>query len=193
MTEGLDDLPEIEPEEKDLVTEPEGDQTDGEGSDSTDNELPDDLDTEDAGSGLRIRARDLAVSQIGVGESPLGSNCQPYSRYFGAGCDYWCVYFLSWAFDRAGNQDRRVPWSASSSRGVYDWGRANNMLASVPASGDILILRDFSHSAIVRGVDQQGGAMNTIDGNWSNKVLQVSGRNFRQTGYYFVRVNLATV
>jgi hypothetical protein len=192
MDENIDSLPEDQADEKDLLTEPEGAQTDGVISDGDLDGL-DETVAEDAGSALRLKARDYAQSQVGVMESPANSNCQPYSKYFGVGCDFWCGYFVSWAFDRAGNKDHRVPWPAGSSKGIYDWGMAHKMLASVPASGDIMIFADFSHCAIVRGVDQQGGAVITVDGNWSNGVRDVSGRNFRHQHYYFVRVNLASV
>src|SRR5215218_6339467 len=51
----------------------------------------------------------IARSQLGTGERPLGSNCNPYGP-----CVQWCSLFVSWVWKRAG-----VPLSGSTAAYAY--------------------------------------------------------------------------
>jgi hypothetical protein len=145
--------------------------------------------------GYNALLRAIEQYNAGARENPPGSNCQGYSRYFGAGCVAWCGFFISWCFDTSasGNRDRRVPWSSPGlTRSIYDWGRTNGALVSTPRSGDIHIHGDMSHSGIVRGANSATGAFTSIDGNWSDRVSYITNRNARgdrySSRYFFVRV-----
>jgi CHAP domain len=74
----------------------------------------------------------IARSQLGTGESPPGSNCNPYGP-----CVQWCSLFVSWVWKRAG-----VPLTGSTaayaySGSLYLWteAREGGPLA-VPTLGD---------------------------------------------------------
>ena len=73
----------------------------------------------------------LARSQLGTGESPPGSNCNPYGP-----CVQWCGLFVSWVWKRAG-----VPMEGSTatyaySGSIYTWAEAHeNDPFAVPSLG----------------------------------------------------------
>lgn len=52
----------------------------------------------------RDRIIKVARSQIGVKESPPGSNMTQYNKWYGAGPNPWCAYFVSWVLAQAGHQ-----------------------------------------------------------------------------------------
>ena len=43
----------------------------------------------------------VAASQIGVKESPAGSNRSKYGKWFGLNGVPWCAIFLDWCFEHA--------------------------------------------------------------------------------------------
>jgi hypothetical protein len=76
--------------------------------------LADEEDEGEAASGPPVsrhvrRALKLAVSQKGIRETPQGRNCNPYSKYFGFGCQFWCADFVSFCLAKTSNQDKKVP------------------------------------------------------------------------------------
>src|SRR5215218_10846400 len=74
----------------------------------------------------------IARSQLGTGENPPGSNCNPYGP-----CVQWCSLFVSWVWKRAG-----VPMEGSTatyaySGSIYKWAEAHEGGPfAVPAPGD---------------------------------------------------------
>lgn len=64
----------------------------------------------------------LTAQQIGITESPRGSNCQKFSRELGRPCEKWCQDGLVWVADQVG---LALPSrSASTSVQVQAWKRA---------------------------------------------------------------------
>ncbi|MDO4314297.1 MAG: CHAP domain-containing protein [Oscillospiraceae bacterium] len=124
----------------------------------------------------------LARGELGVGESPAGSNCVKYNTaYYGrevrdtAGTKYpWCVVFLWWLFREAGAPELFYGGGRTASCGtLMGYAKTHGLFVSggyVP--GDLVFLR-FSakqaapeHIGIVRDV-RADGALVTIEGNTS--------------------------
>jgi hypothetical protein len=109
------------------------------------------------------RALRLAVSQKGPKEI-LGKNCNPYSRWFGFGCQEWCADFVSFCIDRTGDRDHTVPWGYPSAvANISAWGQRNRRIFSQPQKGDIFTRKDGGHTGFVTSV--HGSSFMTIEGN----------------------------
>jgi hypothetical protein len=136
---------------------------------------------------LLEKAYRKALTQLGKGETPPGSNCQVFSRYFGAKCQYWCADFVSWAIDSVSNQNKKLPWSNPSAvSSILDWARKNDKLVKTPKPGDIFILKGngVSHTGFVRFV--RGNSFTTVEGNSGDKVRSLT-RSLKTSNLYFVR------
>lgn len=130
------------------------------------------------------KALNAAISQIGRGETPPGSNCQPYSRYFGKRCQAWCADFVSWAVDSV-DRTKAVPWGhPSTTSSIYNWALRNKRFVRTPRLGDIFIKKG-RHTGLVRSVSLRSGTFTTVEGNTKNKVKSL--RRSLRGGYYFVR------
>jgi hypothetical protein len=138
----------------------------------------------------------IARSQLGTGESPPGSNCNPYGP-----CVQWCGLFVSWVWKRAG-----VPMEGSTSTyaysgWIYTWveaqehdpfaapslgGKAPRSSreesgarvlppTATPAPGDAVFYgsgpTDSDHVGLVERVFP-GGQITTIDGNFGDRVAR---------------------
>lgn len=139
----------------------------------------------------------IAQSQLGTGESPPGSNCNPYGP-----CVEWCSLFVAWVWKRAG-----VPLEGSTatyaySGSIYKWAKAheggpfavtapgdpplskaedNGARAlpptATPAPGDAVLYGsgpEYGESAHVGLVERvfPGGQITTIDGNFGSVVAR---------------------
>jgi hypothetical protein len=123
-----------------------------------------------------------AISQIRRGESPPRSNCQPYSRYFGKGCQPWCADFVSWAIDSV-DRNKVVPWgNPSTATSIYNWASKTGRFVRTPRPGDIFIIKG-QHTGFVKLAS--GGTFTTVEGNTGNKVKSLR-RSFKDR-YFFVR------
>lgn len=132
----------------------------------------------------------LALTQKGNKEEGGGGNRNPYSRYFGYGPQYWCADFVSWAIDRTGNRDRKVPWGYPSGvRGITSWAKRGGHLKSTPQRGDIFTYKNGEHTGFV--VSASGNRFTTIEGNTigpDGRVIWVWSHVRRNDGsYHFVR------
>lgn len=131
---------------------------------------------------LREKALGIAASQVGVTESPAGSNIVLFSRWYSERVGYsfigpWCAMFVSWAFSRAGSK-RVDPAAGRWAYCPYVEGdaRAGRNGLSVVSAGDVrpgdLVLFDWSgdgtadHIGIVRSA-LSGGTFTTVEGNTS--------------------------
>ena len=138
----------------------------------------------------------IAQSQLGRGEDPPGSNCNPYGP-----CVEWCSLFVAWVWKRAG-----VPMEGSTatyaySGTVYEWAEAHEggglpgatapgeppfstaepngarvlPPTATPAPGDAVLYGSgptaSDHIGIVERVFP-GGQITTIDGNFGNRVAR---------------------
>jgi hypothetical protein len=142
------------------------------------------------------RALALALAQKGptrtVKRTPVGSNCNPYSRYFGFGCQFWCADFVAYCVDRTDNRDRKVPWGYPSAvRNITAWGQKNGRIRSRPQKGDIFTRKDGGHTGFV--LSAQGSSFMTVEGNTSGPLGDVyvaSHQRDASSGlYWFVRWN----
>lgn len=132
-----------------------------------------------------------AKTQLGKTETPPGSNCQPYSRYFGHGCIRWCADFVSWAIDttdstHSGHHNKKLPWkNPAQVASILAWGREGHIV-EVPKPGDIFILKGGgqSHTGFVDKVE--GKHFTTVEGNASNRVKS-NRRPLEHAHQFFVR------
>ena len=140
------------------------------------------------------RALALGLAQKGplrtVKRTPVGSNCNPYSRYFGFGCQFWCADFVAFCVDRTGNRDHKVPWGYPSAvSNITRWGQKNGLIRSRPQQGDIFTRKDGGHTGFV--LSAQGSSFTTVEGNTSGPLGDVYVASHRRDAsselYHFVR------
>ena len=116
----------------------------------------------------------IARSQIGVTESPLGSNCSRYGP-----CEEWCALFVAWVWQHAGvsMQGGTSPYAYSGS--FYGWvtEHGGRVLppGATPSPGDAVLYgwgpTASEHVGIVEEV--LGGEIVTIEGNYGDRVARV--------------------
>jgi hypothetical protein len=56
---------------------------------------------EDTGT-LRQKALELAIDELGITESPAGSNHTKYGSWYGVDYQPWCAIFVTWCYEHAG-------------------------------------------------------------------------------------------
>lgn len=125
---------------------------------------------------LQQRALEIAKTQLGVKENPLGSNggkeVDMYLKSVGLGTGYsWCMAFLYWCFNQA-CIERGIPNPLIKTGGVLNaWNKADKKYRVVgdPHPGDIGIM-DFGngagHTFIVN--ERLNEISHTIEGNSNN-------------------------
>ncbi len=132
-----------------------------------------------------------AASQVGVSESPLGSNYGPVIKYY---TDYnaepWCADFVSWVYRKAGTPftgGASGGWRIASTNRMEDWFRNNGVWRNrtstdIPQPGDAVFFdwnndgRD-DHAGIVNYTS--GSTLYTIEGNSSNRVNRRTYYNYK--------------
>jgi hypothetical protein len=136
------------------------------------------------GVGARIVA--AAAGEVGQAEQPPGSNDSPRIAQYRAatagspGPGPWCAYFASWVCKQAGVPLMDHGQGSGSVDAIYAWaqqsGRAEPVSSSYqPKPGDLIVFNE--HIGIVENV-LPGGKIQTIEGNYSDKV----SRNTRSRG-----------
>jgi hypothetical protein len=115
----------------------------------------------------------VARSQLGVKESPLGSNCTKYGP-----CVEWCGLFVAWVWQHAGVEmaGGTTPYAYSGS--FYDWvkehGGRDLPPTATPSPGDAVMFGTAAHMDHVGIVESVfAGMIVTIDGNFSDQVSRV--------------------
>lgn len=103
---------------------------------------------------------EIARGELGTCEEPSGSNIQEYGAAYGLNAAPWCVIFLWWAFQEAGERMAFFGGGKTASCSVLlRWYREQGL--TVPVSevqtGDIVILnfhgtQDTEHCGLVTGV-----------------------------------------
>lgn len=119
----------------------------------------------------RNRVISMAESQIGVMESPAGSNRQLYGEAYGTNGVPWCVIFLWWVFDQAGTGAAFYGGGKTAScSALISWAVSHNRIVDIAdiAPGDIVFLcfdksRVASHCGLVTNVTE--GNIVTVEGN----------------------------
>lgn len=121
----------------------------------------------------------LARQQIGVAESPAGSNNVKYNTaYYGrevSGGNYsWCAVFVWWCMREIGCSDLYYDGAKTAYvPALLSWARSNRLTVKDPQPGD-WILFDWepndspNHIGIVEEVNSS--TVTTIEGNSSDKV-----------------------
>lgn len=128
---------------------------------------------------LAQKAWEIARSQIGKKEKPLGSNAGPevnaYLKSVGLGPGYfWCAAFVYWCYQEAAlklNVPNTMLRSASSSD-LFAWAKKAGRVVTRPQRGDIFLVRGGErthyHTGMVDDVMDANGRMPTIEGNSNN-------------------------
>lgn len=124
---------------------------------------------------MREKALKLAITQIGVKESPRGSNRCKYTQWYGFSGP-WCAMFVSWCYDSSGSKSFEkgtraayVPWLVQTARqGAYGFAVVSN-----PEPGD-LVCFDWNHDGVSDHVglfekwtNRSAGTFKAIEGNTS--------------------------
>jgi hypothetical protein len=151
---------------------------------------------------LGLIALDIARSEVGVREDPLGSNDGARIRAYLAGCirngkalhlgpSAWCAAFIGWC-DAAVRGELRlagtdieapVQWRAAVSELVTDAVKAKAWHVGLDGAqpGDLLIMRRDGQDPTLGGIGHVGriesidaDSVTTIDGNLNNTVSRVS-------------------
>lgn len=120
-------------------------------------------------SPLALTALNIAQTQIGKKEDPLGSNWgHPVKDYLHTvGIDFpaaWCYAFVYWCFNQVQSNSNPLPKTGSV---LTAWNKGEgHQLTHAPQQGDIFIM-DFGHglghTGIVESID--GAMIHTIEGN----------------------------
>ena len=108
---------------------------------------------------VRAKIVSAAAGQLGVGETPHGSNCQPYGP-----CEAWCADFATWVWRQAGVPGiGRIAWVPD----LVTWGKRHGSWKpgydNDPQPGDMVIFSG-QHVGLVERV-LPSGAISIIAGN----------------------------
>jgi hypothetical protein len=122
----------------------------------------------------------LALSKVGIAESPPGSNRVEFSRWYGL-VGPWCAMFLSWVLAQAGNKSG---YRFASTAASVAWARRQGRLIPVAQAqpGDVLVrlyTATTGHTGMATERPRDGTQV-TVEGN-------TSGANDRDGGRVMVR------
>ena len=145
-----------------------------------------------SGSSVGAQMVQIAEAQLGQTEQPPGSNDGPAIaayRTATAGAtagEPWCAYFASWVANQAGaplgDQGQGLGYVGDIWSWAQQHGRAiPNAPGVVPSPGDLIVFGNH-HVGIVDQV-LPDGRIETIEGNYENKVSQVIRSPSEATGY----------
>ena len=115
----------------------------------------------------------MAISQIGVEETPRGSNWGTQVKAYlnSVGINFpasWCMAFVYWCFDQARQQEGiNTPRLITKTGGVIaQWNKSKSYRVTDPQPGDVFIM-DFGnglgHTGIVESVEEH--LIHTVEGN----------------------------
>ncbi|MFL5832275.1 MAG: CHAP domain-containing protein [Solirubrobacteraceae bacterium] len=134
----------------------------------------------------------IAEAEVGQAEQPPGSNDGPRLATYrtatvgAAAGEPWCAYFASWVAKQAGVPLGDHGQGFGSCSDIWSWAQSTgraipNGAGVTPHPGD-LILFGGEHVGIVDKV-LPGGSIQTIEGNYSDKVSQVVRGAGEASGY----------
>lgn len=121
---------------------------------------------------LRLKALARAVTQLGVEESPAGTNQQKFGAWYGDDGEPWCAMFVTWAYVlegstafKRGSRWAYVPWIVNAARA----GQGGLAITTSPYPGD-LACYDWDNDGIADHVGlferpENKGAFSAIEGN----------------------------
>lgn len=138
-------------------------------------------------STLSNQALQVAISQVGVKEVPLGSNAGPQVSAYLASVglppgNSWCMAFMYWCFSQAAAQ-LGVENPMKKSGGVLnEWQSEPQYHVGTPQPGDIFIMdlgNGLGHTGIVQAVN--GTSLATIEGNTNTNGSREGDGVYRKT------------
>ena len=105
----------------------------------------------------------IARKELGITESPAGSNQTKYGKWYGLDGQPWCMMFVMWVLHQAGV---KIPYKTASCSDFLRWYQANRpaCVVKVPWPGDI-VLYTFGHTGFVETAGP--GTITAIEGNTS--------------------------
>lgn len=124
-------------------------------------------------SDATARVLKVAGGEVGVKESPVGSNFGPRVGQYLAATGirrpaFWCASFCAWVGDQAIGDAWPLPPSASCDV-LLDYARRHKVLRNSPQVGDVFLVmasaNDAIHAGFVTGVNPGGASVATIEGN----------------------------
>ncbi len=131
-----------------------------------------------AGGSVGQKMVAIAAAEIGVKESPPGSNNSPrIAQYRSAtagapGPGPWCAYFTSWVAREAGAPVGPNGSGFGSVDALYSWAQSAGKAlprGAQPQPGDMIVWDE--HIGLVEKVDPNG-TVHTIEGNSSDQVIR---------------------
>lgn len=132
----------------------------------------------------------VAKKEIGVKESPSGSNKQKYGKEYGANGEPWCAIFVWWVFKHAGCPELFYGGKKSAycpTIADYYIAKKQTVNKSSGKAGDI-VLFDFNdngtsdHIGIIEK-SNSNGSYTTIEGNTGSGNNTNGGQVMRRTRY----------
>lgn len=114
---------------------------------------------------------DVACSQIGITESPPGSNRQKYGVWYGMNGAPWCAMFCSWVFEKAGCPLPKIQTGAPSGAAycpyIEQYARKYRQWQHTPRPGDLALFSFGKNLAVHIGIVEtvQGDKFTCIEGN----------------------------
>ena len=111
----------------------------------------------------------IATDELGVTESPAGSNLVKYSRWYPMPGSPWCAMFVSWVLDQAGITGYKHAYTPT---GAERFRQQDRWFTSNPQPGD-LVYFDFPPEERIQHVgivvrENPDGSITTIEGNTSS-------------------------
>ena len=105
----------------------------------------------------------IAAAELGNTESPSGSNRTKYGAWYGLDGNPWCMMFVQWCFDQAGQP---LPHRTASCSNMLSWYQKHHpeQVVSAPKPRDIIIY-NFGHTGIVESATAD--TVTAIEGNTS--------------------------
>lgn len=133
-------------------------------------------------AGTRDDMLRVARSQIGVKESPAGSNRVKYTRWYGL-VGPWCAMFQSWCAEKAGIPHSVIPKHAYTPDGRA-WFRSHGQWGRKPRVGAIVYYQfpgfsRVSHVGVVEKVHSDG-TWTAIEGNTDEAGGRTGGKVMRK-------------
>lgn len=125
-----------------------------------------------SGDGTASAFVSVAAGEVGVSESPAGSNKQKYGKAQGQDGVAWCALFVGWCATQSG-ADIPHGWAAVSSYEQHyrSLGKYHAARSCTPRPGWLMI-QSGRHIGIVESAS--GGSVTCIEGNYSNRVARVT-------------------
>lgn len=135
----------------------------------------------------RQKIIEIANWQIGVKETPVNSNNNPYGLRYNINSVPWCALFVSWLYEQADVPLGHVDSANPSLNGfayvpsALNYWRTNNKLTTDPHPGD-LVIYDWTKGKVnetaqeklpdhvgifLQWLDKNAGTFQTIEGNTS--------------------------